>query len=196
MSLLNVSSLLVLMTIFGFSVSFPDGAPISTCQTMAPVHQGVFPQPNPAPYIFKVSSSSYQNGKPMQVQILGPGYRGLLLETRTFQGTNLLGSWLQPPNNTKILPCPENPTGAVTHSNTNLKTQSTTYTWMPPDSNCPQVIFFTATVAQSYEIYWLRVQSAVIWKDPEATCGTVRSTWSYLVLAILSFQLSALLKLL
>ncbi|CAH2314994.1 Hypothetical predicted protein [Pelobates cultripes] len=177
MSLTNLSKLLAFSILLRVSVQLPNGAPISACQSMMPVHQGISPQPNPAPYIFKTSSSSYQSGKPITVQIIGPAYRGLLLEARTFQQTDLLGKWLQPPNNTKILPCPENPNGAITHSNTNLKTQSTMYTWMPPDSNCPGVIFFVATVAEAYDVYWLGVQSAVLWKDAAATCGASGISW-------------------
>ncbi|MEE6496918.1 hypothetical protein FKM82_002529 [Ascaphus truei] len=145
MSQLHLSYRLLFISILSVS-SYPNGAPESACQSMMPVHQGVSPQPAPAPYIFKVGSSSFQNGKPIQVQILGPEYRGILLESRTFENKALLGKWVQPPNNTKILQCPENPDGAITHSNTNLKTSSTTYTWTPPDSDCPSVIFFIATV--------------------------------------------------
>lgn len=40
------------------------------------------------------------------------------------------------------LQCSGNPHGAVTHSNTNLKTRQTTYTWLPPNSGCPPVVTF------------------------------------------------------
>ncbi|KAM8952888.1 putative defense protein Hdd11-like [Pelodytes ibericus] len=187
MSLLTLS---VISTLLRVSVQFPTGAPISACQTMMPVHQGVMPQNTTAPYIIKTSSSFYQSGKPITVQILGPAYRGLLLESRTFRQTDLLGKWLQPPNNTKILPCPENLSGAITHSNTNLKDQSTSYTWMPPESHCPGVIFFIATVAESRDVYWLGVQSAIIWKNPAVTCGANDITWRGALYTITIFQLA------
>ncbi|XP_053329860.1 putative defense protein 3 [Spea bombifrons] len=164
MILFVLSKILILITLVKMSSQYPNGAPISVCQTMIPGHQGIFPQPNPAPYIFKISSTSYKNGKPIRVQILGPGYRGLLLESRTYDKTMLIGKWVFPPNDTKILQCPENSAGAITHSNTNLKTQSTTYTWMPPEEDCPPIIFFIATVAESHDVYWLGVKSAAIWK--------------------------------
>ncbi|XP_069842360.1 putative defense protein 3 [Dendropsophus ebraccatus] len=166
----KLSVLLVLMTCTTMSFSYPTGAPISACQTMMPGHVGVYPQPNPAPYIMKINSSFYQSGKAIQVQIMGPPYRGILLEARTYSKTTLYGTWFPPPNNTKILPCPGNLVGAITHSNTNLKDETTTYIWMPPDSDCPNVLYIIATVAEAYNIYWLGVRSALISKDPATTC--------------------------
>lgn len=40
------------------------------------------------------------------------------------------------------LQCSGNPKGAITHSNTELKTSLTTYTWLPPTSGCPAIITF------------------------------------------------------
>ncbi|XP_044161254.1 putative defense protein 3 [Bufo gargarizans] len=176
MKQLNVSLLLVLVTCCPISFSYPNGAPISTCETMKPGHVGVYPQPKPAPYIMKINSSSYQSGKPIQVQILGPPYRGILLQTRTFAKTTLYGTWLEPPKDTKILPCPGNTVGSITHANTNLKNQSTTYIWMPPNSSCPYVLFFVATVAESFNVYWLGVRSAIIYRDPTTTCSMDKNT--------------------
>uniref|UniRef100_A0A8C5MXB1 Reelin domain-containing protein n=1 Tax=Leptobrachium leishanense TaxID=445787 RepID=A0A8C5MXB1_9ANUR len=196
MSLVSVFLVLVLSTLLRESVQLPNGAPISACQSMLPVHPGIEPQPDPAPYIIRTSSSSFQNGKAVTVQIVGPAYRGFLLEAKTFRQTDLYGKWLQPPNDTKILPCPENPVGAITHSNTNLKMQATTYTWIPPDSNCPSVVFFIATVAVNYSTYWTQVQSAVVWKDAAATCGASYMTWKQALFTITFFQVAVLLVIL
>ncbi|XP_075040403.1 putative defense protein 3 [Mixophyes fleayi] len=193
MTQLNLSLLLVLMTFCAVSVSYPTGAPISACQTMKPVHTGVFPQPNPAPYIFKINSSSYQPGKPIQVQILGPAYRGILLESRTFAQTTLFGKWLQPPNNTRILPCPKYPVGAITHANTNFKDQSTTYIWMPPESSCPPVLFFIATVAESHDVYWLGIQSGIMYKNSSVTCSNSEISQQATLYLIMCIQFTMLL---
>ncbi|XP_015282553.1 PREDICTED: ferric-chelate reductase 1-like [Gekko japonicus] len=146
---------------------------------MLPVHTGVQPQQTRSPYEFLVSSPSFLNGQPINIQILGPAYRGLLLEARSFGSNTALGFWKTPPNNTKFLQCSGNPRGAVTHSNTNIKTRQTTYTWLPPNSGCPPVVMFMATVAQSHDFYWTNVKSKVIWKNPKATCGAemLARTW-------------------
>ncbi|XP_069468793.1 putative defense protein Hdd11-like [Ambystoma mexicanum] len=184
------------------SAALPNGAPVSACEDMEPVHTGVEPQTGPAPYTFTLSSSSFRNGQAISVQIMGPDYRGLLLQARTFASPTPLGSWINPPNNTKNLLCPLNVRGAITHANTNVKTNSTTYTWLPPDSNCPNVIMFKATIAQARAIYWLNVQSAVLWKDATATCRSVNSgssglqtiTWTSSVLLLLAAHLLLLCK--
>ncbi|XP_073417048.1 putative defense protein 3 [Dendrobates tinctorius] len=142
MARLVLSLLMVLMTCSTISFSYPSGAPISACETMKPGHNGVYPQPNPAPYTMKINASSYQYGRPIAFQILGPAYRGILLQAWTHSSNTLYGTWLQPPSNTKILACPENPFGSITHSNTNLKDKHTTYIWMPPNSSCSHNLFF------------------------------------------------------
>uniref|UniRef100_A0A8D0H0X5 Reelin domain-containing protein n=1 Tax=Sphenodon punctatus TaxID=8508 RepID=A0A8D0H0X5_SPHPU len=134
-----------------------------------------------------------ENSSPVRipVHLLGPVYRGLLLEARTFGSTAALGSWQTPPNNTRFLQCSGNPQGAITHSNTEFKTKQT-YTWLPPASGCPSVISFVATVAQSHEIYWLQIKSKVIWRDPNATCGVERYTWTFTVVTLLPLHLLVL----
>nr|XP_056715287.1 putative defense protein 3 [Euleptes europaea] len=169
--------------------AFPTGAPASACENMLPVHTGIQPQQTLAPYEFLVSSPSFLNGQPINIQILGPTYRGLLLEARSFGSTTALGFWKSPPNNTKFLQCSGNPYGAVTHSNTNLKTRQTAYTWLPPNSGCPSVVTFVATVAWSHEIYWTNVKSKVIWKNPKATCGAETPTRILPAAALLSLLL-------
>ncbi|OCT65968.1 hypothetical protein XELAEV_18042222mg [Xenopus laevis] len=171
MCLRDVATLFTLTTLLKVSIEFPTGAPTSACETMMPGHPGVVPQSSPSPYIIKTNSSSYTKGNPIQVQIIGPGYRGILLESRTFRSTATLGTWLQPVNNTKVLSCPENSRGAMTHSNIILKTQATTYTWMPPETVCPNIIFFIATIAEGYDTYWLGVRSSFIWRDSSVTCS-------------------------
>ncbi|KAM9324039.1 putative defense protein 3 [Gastrophryne carolinensis] len=182
--------LLVLMTFITISVSFPTGAPISACQTMMPGHVGIYPQPNPAPYIIKINSSVYQTGRPIEVQIVGSAYKGILLQARTFKQNTLFGEWLQPPNNTKILACPGNPVGAITHANTNIKDQSTTYLWMPPSTSVPPVLYFVATVAEAYDKYWLGIKSATIYKDGflTITSDTNEIAWRLPVIAVMCYQ--------
>ncbi|XP_070616008.1 putative defense protein 3 [Erythrolamprus reginae] len=164
----------IFWTILRSNDAFPDGVPISACETMLPVHTGVQPQKIPSPYEVSVSAPSFQNGQLLYVQLLGAAYRGLLLEARSFQSAAALGFWQTPPNNTRYLKCSGHPQGAITHSNTNLKMQQI-YSWFPPPLGCPSVVYFVATVAQSHDIYWTQVKSKVIWRNPQATCGVETS---------------------
>ncbi|KAF3695735.1 putative defense protein 3 [Channa argus] len=140
---------------------------------MMPRHIGVQPQPSPAPYTLLTNTRTYQPGMPITVTISGPEYRGLLLEARTGSGTNALGSWQLPPPDTRFLQCTGNPRGAVTHSNTNLKGNTTVYSWMPPDSTSP--IYFKATVAQQRTVYWLNVRSDTLARGKAEGLGLVTS---------------------
>ncbi|KAM9858622.1 putative defense protein 3 [Aulostomus maculatus] len=136
---------------------YPTGAPTSACANTIPQHVGVQPQPSPAPYTLLTNTRVYQPGQPITVTIIGPAYRSVLLEARSGSSTNALGSWQHPPPDTKFLECSGNAQGAVTHSNTNLKGNTTVYSWMPPDSTSP--VYFMATVAQQHSVYWINMRS-------------------------------------
>ncbi|XP_036380380.1 putative defense protein 3 [Megalops cyprinoides] len=146
-----------LLQLLSLGTCFPNGAPSSACEDMVPRHAGVQPQPSPAPYTIQTSSRTFQPGQPLTVTIKGPDYRGVLLEARTGTSVNALGSWQSPPADTKFLQCSGNPQGAITHSNTNLKGNSTVYSWIPPSG--VNNIYFMATVAQQRTVFWLNVRS-------------------------------------
>ncbi|XP_006633079.1 putative defense protein 3 isoform X2 [Lepisosteus oculatus] len=155
--LLPALSVLGLLGVSPPVTGLPNGAPTSACESMMPRHQGVQPQPPPPPYTIRVSTRTSTAGQPVQVTILGPDYAGVLLEARSGSDTRALGSWQTPPSNTKFLTCSGNQQGAITHSNTNIKNNSTVYTWITPSG--PSSIFFMATVAQQRTVYWLNVKS-------------------------------------
>uniref|UniRef100_A0ABM5EW65 Defense protein 3 n=1 Tax=Pogona vitticeps TaxID=103695 RepID=A0ABM5EW65_9SAUR len=186
--------LTVLCVALSINQAFPTGAPATACETMLPLHMGAQPQSTPAPYGFLVSTPSFLNGQPLYVQILGPTYKGLLLQARSFGSPTALGFWEVPPNNTKLLQCSGNPQGTITHSNTHVKTGHTTYAWFPPTSGCPKVVRFVATIAQSHDVYWTDVKSKVIWRNPRATCGAERLLKNLSAVAALSCLLLHLLE--
>ncbi|XP_026530498.1 putative ferric-chelate reductase 1 homolog isoform X1 [Notechis scutatus] len=173
-----LGSVLTFWTILGSNHAFPDGAPESACNNMLPVHIGVQPQTVPSPYELSVSTPSFQNGQPVNVQILGAAYRGLLLEARSFHPAAALGFWQTPPNNTRLLQCSGNLQGAITHSNTNLK-MNQIYSWLPPPLHCPPVVYFVATVAQSHDVYWTQVKSKVIWRSEYHQIPSPKATGSF-----------------
>ncbi|XP_053726540.1 putative defense protein Hdd11 [Synchiropus splendidus] len=141
---------------------YPSGAPTGACEDMMPRHAGVLPQPTPPPYTLLTDAATYQPGKPVTVTIIGPAYRGVLLEARTGNSVQALGSFTNPPPDTKLLTCSGNAEGAVTHANTNLKGNTTVYRWVPPTTMAPSNIYFMATVAQQRSVYWLNVRSKTL----------------------------------
>ncbi|XP_034548725.1 putative defense protein 3 [Notolabrus celidotus] len=168
----------ILLQVLCYVHGYPTGAPTGACEDMMPRHSGVQPQPSPVPYAILTNTRTFQPGQAITVTITGPDYRGVLVEARTFGSTNALGSWQLNPPDTKFLQCSGNPQAAVTHSNTNLKGNTTVYSWLPPDSASP--IYFMATVAQQRTIYWVDVRSDtltrgksqdLIWMSTDASSG-------------------------
>ncbi|XP_048388299.1 putative defense protein 1 [Stegostoma tigrinum] len=155
----------------------PGGAPLGSCQSMAPRHINTSPQEGPSPY--SVIAKSYNNT--VEVKIMGPPYKGILLEARYSGDTVAVGTWSTPPNDTKTIPCFSKANSAITHSNVNPKNNMTTYTWMGPCSKNNAVVFL-ATVASSKQEYWLKLTSGNVY----LTCsGSVKTLHGYFVLAVL-----------
>ncbi|XP_044053029.1 putative defense protein 3 [Siniperca chuatsi] len=150
----------VMLQVLCFVSGYPTGAPTGACVDMLPRHSGVLPQPSPAPYTLLTNTRTFQPGKPITVTVTGPEYRGVLLEARKEGSTNALGSWQLPPPDTRFLECTGTPQGAITHSNTNLKGNTTVYSWIPPNSTSP--VYFMATVAQQRTVFWVNVRSATL----------------------------------
>ncbi|XP_038674375.1 putative defense protein isoform X1 [Scyliorhinus canicula] len=144
------------------AAALPNGAPLGACGSMAPQHNNISPQPGPNPH-----SIQTQNLKPnVQVHLDGPFYKGILLEARYPNGTTAVGTWQTAPADTKTIRCFDRADSAVTHSNTNDKSNTTVYTWVPPPTsvNCTEkAVVFLATVAQSRAVYWLNLRSETIY---------------------------------
>ncbi|XP_078077632.1 putative defense protein 3 [Mustelus asterias] len=139
------------------------GAPLGSCETMAPRHRGFSPQTIASPHSILVQN--VKNSSNVQVYIQGPTYKGILLEARYPNGTTAVGTWATPPANTKTIKCFSKIDSAITHSNTNDKSNETIYTWIPPSfKNCDQkAVVFRATVAQAKATYWLNLNSEKIY---------------------------------
>ncbi|XP_054628584.1 putative defense protein Hdd11 [Dunckerocampus dactyliophorus] len=144
--------------------AYPSGAPTGACEDMTPRH-GVPAQSSPSPYVLITNSRVFQPGKAITVTISGPEYRGVLLEARSGNSFFALGTWQNPPPDTKFLQCTDNPYGAITHANTNVKGNATVYSWMPPDIVTP--VYFVATVAQQRTVFWVNVRSNVMARGKE-----------------------------
>ncbi|XP_072885023.1 putative defense protein 3 [Hemitrygon akajei] len=160
------------------ALALPNGAPISSCGTMAPVHNNIVPQNSSSPHSINASSV---NGT-MQVRIMGPIYKGLLLQARKPNESTAVGTWSSPPANTKTIACFNVQNSAMTHANTSEKDSDVVYTWNPPSGECIKVMF-TATVAQGRSVYWLGVTSNEIMMNCDGN-GAVRTT-SGLVLVLI-----------
>ncbi|XP_059825158.1 putative defense protein 3 [Hypanus sabinus] len=157
-----------------------NGAPLSSCGSMAPNHINILPQNTSSPHSI---NASRVNGT-MQVRIMGPTYKGLLLQARKPNENTAVGTWSSPPANTKTIKCFNAQDSAMTHANTSAKDSDVVYTWNPPSGECIKVMF-TATVAQGRSVYWLGVTSNEIMMNcNDNGNGAVRTT-SGLVLVLI-----------
>ncbi|XP_060682470.1 putative defense protein 2 [Hemiscyllium ocellatum] len=162
----------------------PTGAPLTSCESMAPKHTDVTPQTGPAPYYIMIKNYTDK----VEVTVMGRSYSGILLEARYPNQTMAVGTWAQPPANTKQIACFNKMNSAITHSNTELKT-NVTYTWI---SSCSKngTIVFLATVAESRTIYWIKLTS-----DPvRVTCsGSAINLHGFAALVVLLISAVAVL---
>ncbi|XP_078544838.1 putative defense protein 3 isoform X2 [Lissotriton helveticus] len=154
-----------------FSVAHPDGAPATACEHMTPGHHGIPPQNGPSPYSIQVKNGTSKYGETLDVQITGQDYEGILLIAREVNSTKPLGTWIDTPDNTKVLQCSGIDGSAITHANTKPKTSSTTYHWVAPENNCQQTLIMTATVAKGFPIYWIGITITIHIK-PAASCSS------------------------
>nr|AAT34988.1 stromal cell derived factor 2-like protein [Branchiostoma belcheri tsingtauense] len=143
--------------------AYGTGAPQEACVTMHPGHMlnattAVVPQTSASPYSIVVGSK-YTPGSNFSVQIVGPVFRGFLLQARRPGSTTPVGTFSNPPNNTKTTQC-TTADSSMTHANTNEK-QDITLTWNAPSTGVGNVQF-VATVAEMKVTYWMDITSVEV----------------------------------
>nr|XP_039252094.1 putative defense protein 3 [Styela clava] len=156
--------------------ALPNGAPTSACSTFMPRHvnrqSGGFLSSQSlvaSPYSIVVSRTNFTRNTVIRVHISDNrttlnGYRGILLQARLndsfSNGTQ--GSWMNPPQFTKLIRC-NNRNDAVTHSEViNVKNETTVFEWRAPCDRDIGNVVFIATVAQTRELFWPRITSDVV----------------------------------
>ncbi|XP_078620078.1 putative defense protein 3 [Branchiostoma floridae x Branchiostoma japonicum] len=136
-----------------------SGAPTSACTSMSPGHlnngTAVTAQSSASPYSIVVGDK-YTPGRTLSVQIVGPVFKGFLLQARRPGMTSPVGTFSSPPTDTKAIQCTA-ADSSMTHANTNPK-QNLTLTWTAPSTGVGNVQF-VATVAEEKVTYWMNIQS-------------------------------------
>ncbi|XP_030828687.1 putative defense protein 3 [Strongylocentrotus purpuratus] len=145
-------------------MAFPTGAPAGACVNLTPGHRYnasvIFPpQTGPSPYVLNVSKNMYTPSEELTVSVTGGSFKGILLQARLADDT-LVGTFSDPPTNTKLVKC-TGPGDSVTHTSTTPKEAGTSFTWTAPGSDVGNVIF-TATFVLEYDEFWVKVTSQEI----------------------------------
>ncbi|XP_019613938.1 PREDICTED: putative defense protein 3 [Branchiostoma belcheri] len=162
---------------------FGSGAPAGACVTMRPGHMNgnvsVTPQSSPSPYSIVVGDK-YTPGRTVSVQIVGPVFRGFLLQARRPGSTTPVGTFSNAPADTKTTTCTTTD-NSMTHANTNAK-QNITLTWNAPSTGVGNVQF-VATVAEQKVTYWMNIQSAQLMQASSAILA--KPTYYVIMLCLL-----------
>ncbi|XP_060531143.1 putative ferric-chelate reductase 1 homolog isoform X2 [Cylas formicarius] len=147
----------VLVSLLVVSVTcLPQGAPPTVCQTLMPFHGGgISPQGGIPPY----SIIPRRQGGRVAITVtssLGIPFQGFLLQGRTPR-REILGEFDQTTTQDgHTIQCGE-PADSLTHNNPGEK-NSLDVIWTPPDGYEGPIVF-NATIAQSYDTFWVGVES-------------------------------------
>ncbi|XP_063970967.1 putative defense protein 3 [Lytechinus pictus] len=142
---------------------YPFGAPVLKCDTMVPGHS-VLPQTEGSPYSITTSSDKYLPGGTLSVTVtstVSSGFKGILMQMRSKDSDDVVGTWTVHTANFKTISCDGNP-DAVTHANGNDKGATNTFTWnAPQDSNLGDV-YVVATFVKYFSTFWVKQTSSYI----------------------------------
>ncbi|XP_078700848.1 putative defense protein 3 [Branchiostoma floridae x Branchiostoma belcheri] len=185
----------VFLAFFAVCDAFGSGAPATACVTMHPGHMlnataAVVPQTSASPYSIVVEGNKYTPGSTFSVQIVGPVFRGFLLQARQPGSTTPVGTFSNAPNNTKTTTCTTTDS-SMTHANTNAK-QNITLTWNAPSTGVGNVQF-VATVAEMKVTYWMDITSAQVAQGTASGASFAKPTF-YLIMALCLLQAALFLK--
>ncbi|XP_030852078.1 uncharacterized protein LOC100890012 isoform X4 [Strongylocentrotus purpuratus] len=176
---------LAFLAVLPLVMAYPSGAPINACVNLTPGHRYsasviIPPQTGPSPYSLSVSKNMYTPSEVLTVSVTGRSFRGILLQARLADDT-LVGTFSDPPTNTKLLQCTD-PGDSVTHTSYAHKEAGTSFTWTAPSSDVGNVIF-TATFLLEYNEFWVKVTSQEIMASTdfinEPLCGSDGEDFHY-----------------
>ncbi|GFR30039.1 putative ferric-chelate reductase 1 homolog [Trichonephila clavata] len=136
----------------------PDGAPTTACSNLTPVHSGIKPQRQSAPYSVSVT----KNGDKVRVKIfssVGEEIEGFALQARSSKDRHRLvnGRFTTKEGISKTIDCFNGKGNTLTQVNPTPKREIFTE-WVPSTSLDEDVIF-RATVAKTFAMFWTEIDS-------------------------------------
>lgn len=151
----------LVLSLIGFTLARPDGAPIAACQNGVPQHGIASPQNSRAPYEILVN----ENGLNEMVEVKLKGlnrevFRGFLLRVVSVSSGKTLGSLQLEPSQAlkaKLMTC-ASPEDSVTHINRSDK-EEVGMIWKAPEGYQGQVKV-VSTVVRDHQHFWTNVESA------------------------------------
>ncbi|XP_070068701.1 putative ferric-chelate reductase 1 homolog isoform X2 [Drosophila takahashii] len=196
LTMVTMALLLALTTWPDPSQSLPQGAPETVCDTMLPFHSGgsVLPQNSVSPFSVETSSSTLGQGQTLRVDLTGVpaglSFGGYMIQARNRNPPHQIVGQFSPARDgtIKLMNCESSVNNSATHSNAGPK-QQVLLEWQSPVDFLGQVVF-NATIAQSYNEFWVGVPSQpvqIVRRDvsgpplptqaPPAGLGTTRAPY-------------------
>ncbi|XP_059479136.1 putative defense protein 3 isoform X2 [Neocloeon triangulifer] len=137
--------------------ALPGGAPITACNSMAPVHGGSA-QTGPAPYNVSATAIDAQTVQVSIVADAGVTFRGFFIQGRSVDTDTAVGSFAAAAD-AKSIDCFSNLESASTHIDRTDKT-SVSVIWTAPASGEAVNIF--ASIVQTVDTYWVKIPVPVV----------------------------------
>ncbi|KAG5675626.1 hypothetical protein PVAND_005515 [Polypedilum vanderplanki] len=143
----------------------PQGAPVSTCDSLMPIHGGGIPALRTSP-LFQIVLQSDVIGQtqPLLIEINSGiadlAMKGFIIQARTLNGQQIGSFTSYPDEFAKTIDCGNGIANTVTHANTKPK-RSIGLAWKAPDNFIGDIIF-NSTIAQDYDKFWVGVMSSPV----------------------------------
>ncbi|XP_039395351.1 reelin domain-containing protein 1 [Mauremys reevesii] len=144
-----------------YTAAFSHGASLSACGDMTPKHiRAQLQNPRNNYIILHTNMSFYFPGDKVPVTVRSTrDFMGFLLQARRVSNDQVAGTFVFIPPGSKLLTCFEDG-DSVTHSDKSLK-RNLSFVWKAPAQPIGDIKFFLSVV-QSYFVYWVRIESAIV----------------------------------
>uniref|UniRef100_A0A674JK45 Reeler domain containing 1 n=1 Tax=Terrapene triunguis TaxID=2587831 RepID=A0A674JK45_9SAUR len=144
-----------------YTAAFSHGASLSACGDMTPKHiRAQLQNPRNNYITLHTNMSFYFPGDKVPVTVRSSrDFMGFLLQARRVSNDQVAGTFVFIPSGSKLLTCFEDG-DSVTHSDKSLK-RNLSFVWKAPAQPIGDIKFFLSVV-QSYFVYWVRIESAIV----------------------------------
>ncbi|XP_053887141.1 reelin domain-containing protein 1 [Malaclemys terrapin pileata] len=144
-----------------YTAAFSHGASLSACGDMTPKHiRAQLQNPRNNYITLHTNMSFYFPGDKVPVTVRSSrDFMGFLLQARRVSNDQVAGTFVFIPPGSKLLTCFEDG-DSVTHSDKSLK-RNLSFVWKAPAQPIGDIKFFLSVV-QSYFVYWVRIESAIV----------------------------------
>ncbi|GIY89480.1 ferric-chelate reductase 1 [Caerostris darwini] len=158
---MSAFAIILICGLFFGCESRPDGAPLTACSTMTPVHSGIQPQRSSSPYSITVT----KNDNKFRVKLFSPvgeEIEGFILQARYSNDRRRMvdGQFTERGGISRTIDCPNGKNNTLTQVNPTPKREVVTE-WTPSTSLDEDVIF-RATVAKTFALFWTEIDSSPV----------------------------------